>query len=694
MKKSIVIWFVLFGCLNLAAQENEKISSTEEQQLENMTEANDAEPKDDSYLQQLDHFKKDPLNINAASADELNELNVLSGLQIQTFLAYRKLFGILVNQYELQAIPSWDITTIKKLLPFIEVTDNKNLADKLKERWSGGDAKFLARYGRVLEKSKGYDKPANPDANYYLGSRDRLFLRYSYNYKNLLQWGLLADKDAGEQFFKGSQKQGFDFYSFHFFARKLGIIKALAIGDFTVNFGQGLIQWQSLAFKKNADAMAIKRQASTIRPYNSAGEYNFHRGIGITLQKRKWETTLFASYRKISANINADSVLDDGIVSSFLTSGYHRTASENADKNSMGQTAFGGNIKYQADNWNAGINAIHYHFSAPVQKTAEPYNLFALNGSSLTNASIDYGYTWRNIHFFGEAAIDNKFSKAFLNAAIISVAAKADVSIVYRKIDRSYRSVNANAFTENTYPVNENGLYAGISLRPGNTLRLDAYADIFQFPWLKYRVDAPSSGKDFLVQLTYTPNKQVELYARYKSETKMINRSADTLTTSILDLTPKQNLRFEASINVSRQLTLRNRLEVLWYNNNTPGVAGQGFSAYMEAQYKPARAKWAGNLRLQHFETSGYDERIYTYEKDLPYNFSIPFYYGKGFRYYFNLTWDAGTFLKRKKRNTSLDIGLRWAQTVYADKTIIGSGLDQIDGNMHSEIKLQLILIP
>lgn len=50
--------------------------------------------------------------------------------------------------------------------------------------------------------------------------------------------------------FKGRQKAGFDFYSVHLFARRLGIIQSLAIGDFTVNLGQGLIQWQSLAFKK------------------------------------------------------------------------------------------------------------------------------------------------------------------------------------------------------------------------------------------------------------------------------------------------------------------------------------------------------------------------------------------------------------------------------------------------------------
>jgi hypothetical protein len=105
----------------------------------------------------------------------------------------------------------------------------------------------------------------------------------------------VADKDAGEQFFKGAQKYGFDFYSFHLFARKLGSIQALALGDFTVNMGQGLIQWQSLAFRKSVDILGIKRQSPVLRPYNSAGEFSFHRGAGITWQKGKIEATGFIS---------------------------------------------------------------------------------------------------------------------------------------------------------------------------------------------------------------------------------------------------------------------------------------------------------------------------------------------------------------------------------------------------------------
>ena len=42
------------------------------------------------------------------------------------------------------------------------------------------------------------------------------------------------------------------FYSAHFFLRKAGIIKDLALGDFTVSMGQGLILWQGMATGKGS----------------------------------------------------------------------------------------------------------------------------------------------------------------------------------------------------------------------------------------------------------------------------------------------------------------------------------------------------------------------------------------------------------------------------------------------------------
>ena len=224
------------------------------------------------------------------------------------------------------------------------------------------------RASRVIEKSKGFEKPFKPGDSYYEGDPQNIFIRYTYNYKQLLAYGFTGEKDAGEPFFRDAQRYGFDFYSFHFFLQQAGIIRALAIGDFTVNMGQGLIQWQTFSFTKSSQTLAIKREAPCLKPYHSAGEFNFHRGVGISLQKGKWQSSLFISSQKISTNLERILPDREDLFTSFQNSGYHRTPAEIADRNNNSQICCRGNIRYSDNHFLMGFNWIHFHFSRPFQK--------------------------------------------------------------------------------------------------------------------------------------------------------------------------------------------------------------------------------------------------------------------------------------------------------------------------------------
>ena len=460
----------------------------------------------------------------------------------------------------------------------------------------------------------------------------------------------------------------------------MGMIKSLALGDFTVNFGQGLTQWQSLAFKKSSDVLNIKRQGDVLRPYNSAGEINFHRGVGITVKKKFTEATAFVSYRRLDANFVTDTLTNDDYVSSLQTSGYHRTKNEVADKNSQRQLAFGGNLSITKNRFHIGVNGIHYQFKYPIVKSSLPYNKYALAGNNWGNYSVDYSYTYKNIHFFGEAATNEKFDKAFINGLLLNTDARVDLSFLYRRISRGYQSLYTNAFTESSYPTNENGLYAGISITPTDFWRIDAYADMYNFPWLRYRVDAPSAGNDYMVQITHKPNKQIEIYTRFRSERKAINYNPDERALNPVVIKPKQNWRTQLSYKINPSFTFRSRVEILWYDKGLSPE--QGFLTYADVIYKPLLKKYSGNIRLQYFETDSYNSRLYAYENDVLYSFSIPVFYDKGYRYYLNLNYD----ITRK-----WTAWFRIAQTIYPDKKLIGSGLDEIKGNKKTEVKLQTI---
>jgi hypothetical protein len=672
-----------FAALSQVPEPEPVTNSTTEQQIENITENNeDLETEDDSYLQELNQYLRHPVNLNRADEADLKNLRVLSPMQIQSLLMYRNALGDLLNIFELQAVPGWDIATIQKVRPYVTVSSNQTALESFAERFKGGDNTIMVRAIQVLEKSRGYLLDSSTARNYYPGAPQRLFFRYKYQYKNLLQYGIVAEKDAGEEFFKGSQKQGFDFYSAHLFARNIGIIKSLALGDFTVNMGQGLTSWMTLAFKKSPDILSVKRQAPTLKPYNSAGEIFFHRGVGVTVGNRKWETTFFGSYRKLDANFVSDtSNSQDEFISSLQTSGLHRTNSEIEDKGVQRQLAFGGNVKYRFDRLMVGANAVQYSLKYPLVKAADPYNYYALSGKSFGNYSIDYSYTYRNLHFFGEAATTDKNYKAFVNGLLLSVAANVDMSVLYRNISKGYQSLYTSAFTESTYPTNEKGLFTGISIRPNTVWRIDAYADIYRFPWLKFRVNAPTEGKDYMVQVNYKPNKQFEIYTRFKAEAKSINFNPDNLPMSPVIEQPRKNWRTHLSYRINRSFTIRNRVEVVWFDKKG-AAASEGFLFYTDLFYKPIMKPFSGNIRFLYFETDDYNSRLYAYENDLLYNYSIPVLYEKGYRYYLNINYD---FSKK------LQVWAKWAQFFYPEREEIGSGLDLIKGNKKTEIKLQLM---
>lgn len=607
-------WLLLCACCKCLCIHAQEISSVAEQQLESIVATEDIETEDDTYLQQLEGFRKHPVNLNTASRDELNELRILNDLQIESLLTYRSLLGPIINVYELQAVPGWSISMIRKLLPFITITQTTDFEKEFKKQLKEGQHTFLIRAGQLVNS----DNKAN-----YLGGPLKLLFRYRYQYSNQLQYGLTAEKDAGEQFLKGTSR-GFDFYSFHLFIRRKGLVRSIAIGDFVVNMGQGLIQWQSLAFKKSAATINIKRQSPVLRPYTSSGEFNFHRGIGITLKKNKLELTAFVSLRQLSANL--DTIDKREYFTSFQVSGLHRTINEISNRNNLRQLATGGSLHYRHNRLSTGINAVLYNYSAHLQKQDELYDLFAPTGNYWYNLSVDYDYLYRNLHLFGEAAVDKNFNTALLNGLIITADPKVDISLLYRRISPRYQSIQSNAFTENTVPANENGFYTGICIRPTSIMEIHAYADIYSIPWLTYSIHKPSTGKDFFIQLNYNPSKQTELYSRFSNEIKAGSGR-------------KQQWRTHINYVINSSFTLRKRTELSWYTKENSNKKA-GFLSYIDLLYKPKLKPVAVLLRAQYFETDDYDSRIYAWENDVLYSYSIPAFYNKGYRLLLNLQYD------------------------------------------------------
>jgi hypothetical protein len=282
------------------------------------------------------------------------------------------------------------------------------------------------------------------------------------------------------------------------------------------------------------------------------------------------------------------------------------------------------------------------------------------------------------MHFFGESAIDKDLNLALVNGSLISLDPKLDISLVYRSLSKAYQNIFGNAFTENTLPVNEKGLYTGIVLRPYTGWQLNAYDDMFSFPWIKYRVDGPSQGREYMLQLEHQPSKETSIYLLYRNKNKPLNDTVGGIKFPVDKI--KQNFRVHVATQLRNGLNFKARLEACWYNYNKPD-AEQGFLGFIEGSKKVG--KWSIGTRLQYFESDGYNSRIYAYENDVPFSFSIPAFFDTGFRYYCNI---------HCKLSKQLTFSARWAKTMFHNTQTIKTGLDQINGNAQSEIRAQLQL--
>ena len=676
MKIAIVIIGLAFPFTEICCQD---LPPQTELQMEELSVSMDEETEDDSYMQELENFRKHPVNLNSADANELRQLRLLSEQQINNLLSYRKIFGDLIHVYEMQAVPGWDNITSRRLLPFVTVQSTSLWTDDLAERLRAGESSVLLRVSQIIEKARGFT--FDTSGKHYLGSPQKVFFRYKYSYKNLFQFGFTGDKDAGEQFLKGKQKLGFDFYSFHIFIRHVKGIAALAIGDFTVNMGQGLVHWQSLAFKKGAEVTNTKRQSPVLKPYTSAGEFFFHRGAGITIRRKNIESTAFLSLRNLNANVSGENE-EEGAASSLLTSGNNRTLNELADRHALRQLSFGSTTKYEGVSkkgraYQVALNGVYYNYSLPLNKRDLPYNKYSIRSDQWYNASVDYSYTHKNIHMFGETAVDARGAIAIVHGFLLSLHSLADFSFVHRSIPARYQAVYGNAFTESSAPSNEKGFFLGISIRPLSMVRVSLYADHYIFPWLKFRVDAPSRGADYLVQMTFTPNKQLEIYTRYKTETRQTNDKGYAL--NVLESVTRKNWRTHFNYQITQDVTVRSRFESSWFIPQH-GVPETGFVFFFDVFYKPLMKPYSVNLRLMNFESDSYDSRMYAYENDVMYSSSVPVFHGRGRRQYLNLSYDL---------NRKTTIWLKLSRTTHANATTIGSGLDEIVGTRKTEVKLQ-----
>ncbi len=650
--------------------------------IEEMSAKSESDIDFTPIIEDLMYLLENPLNLNQCSIDDLSRLAFLSDFQIKAIIDYVQEKGPILSIYELQTLYGFQKEDIERLVPFVLLTKKVD-EDNLKNLISKGSHQIIAKTGTILENQDGYKVSSDPSKSRYLGNKYSLSTRYNFQSKDKLEWGLNVEKDAGEQLFKGSNPKGFDYFSGYVAIGNMRRIRKLIVGDFNAEFGQGLTFWSNLSMGKTSDPFGTRKRGRGLVRHSSANENTFLRGIGVTIPIKKIDLTLFGSFKKIDATIG-DSLIDgERFFTSLPITGLHRTPNEIANKNTLGEFIAGGNIFYKGKGIKAGLTLSHVKIDGNILSDSSLNKLYGPSATERTNVGINLEGFVKSHHLFGEIAMDPLRSEhALLIGGLFKLSSLVEFSVLGRSYSRSYTNIYTSAFAEGSGSNNENGVFTGISIQPLKGLKLSGYVDVFSFSWLRYRVNAPSTGYEYLLQAEYrfSPNFTGQVRYRVKSSEQNFTTEYNKLDVVIPQQT--QSARLQVTYTPDMGIRLRSRIDFSKFGNDSTKNEF-GYVLSQDIGYTHPKFPFSISFRFAIFDTDSWNTRIYSYENDLLYTFSVPAYYSKGTRTYIMLKYSP---------THRIDCWIRWSQTYYSDLKELGQGLDLIDGNKKSDARIMVRL--
>ena len=682
------------------------------EQIERLAEDGEEDADYEELLEQYIFFIENLVNLNSDDIAELLKLRLINVFQYEELQKYRRYYGDFLFLEELEMVEGFDEQTLSIIAPIVYIgKDNSRDKITLNKMARYGKHQIVGRYEQILEHQQGYDPIsdsallAKPNSR-FLGSPQRYQLKYTYNYRNRIRAGLVLEKDPGEMFFTDNvsdtikallgdkYRRGFDFVGFHLYAKDLGIVKAAVLGDYQLAWGQGLTMWSGMSFGKSVAGSSVMKQGRGISPKASASEYSFMRGAAVTLGGGPFQGTIFYSNRMIDANVSvADSLDEAEYVSSLQETGYHRTIGELLDQHAIRQQVVGGHLSYAVSHFEIGYTLHHTWLSAELQLRPTNYNQFYFQGRKLTNQGIDFKYVKGKFAVFGEVAMSHNPDSvvsasstpldrlAGLAGLTIKPAGYLNFTLMYRNFGKAYQNLFSNAYGEGSRNQGQHGIYFGVEVAPAPYWNLLAYADFFRFTWLTSQVYTPSWGHDYYLRLSHSFNRRTAAYLQIRSKTKMKNSTDGMVFSHYPIFYTKNSVRFNINYGFSNGLVFSNKAEYAHYRNGD-GNNSQGFFICQDIAYKPENKPFSLTFRYALFDTEDYDSRVYAYENDVLYSFSVPALYGKGMRVYLLGKW---------KPFSNLTLYARIGSTIYTDRDEISSGLTLIEGRHKTDLKVEAV---
>lgn len=591
-----------------------------------------------TVIDYLTELAQKPLDLNRATAQQLNTIPWLSTAAAGDIIRYRGKHQSFNSIDELKQIKSV-LPHYEKIKYFVTVG----------RRWSDLRIKAEGRH-RLVSYNEGWRQP------FYVNSK--LLNRLMGEWRDRVAIGLLAEKDAGEN-------QYDDLLLGHLVVNLKPMRTQVMLGNFTAEFGQSLVFGGPYGFGKGSDPVAPTISSRNgLYPYLSADENFSFRGAGASTNWRGFSLTGFYSRKQRDARIENDAVL------SLPIGGLHRTESEKASRDQLRENAVGSALSWQP---NARLSfggawltsSFDHEF---LKKDGIDHNQFS--GRTNQVQSIFYNVTTGMINLFGEYAVCTSGGRAIVSGASAEMS-PVEWVILWRMYDEDFQNFYASGFGERSDTRNETGFYLGCRYHAAKRSTVSFYYDQFKFVWPTATAPMPASGDELLVYVEHGFSTQLAATLRLKVSNKSAGeRFNDSMNNSITRLSTTQTraCRLQLDYDASRILSFRTRMEWSYAGAKETVLCLQdSVGVLLYQQVAVSQKPWKLAARWTMFDAVNYPLRFYQVEQDLPGALRLIMLYGRGVRWYVVASYSI--FEKCK-------VAVKFEQTIYDFRVTDGDKLN------------------
>jgi hypothetical protein len=651
------LFFFLIALLPIKVHsQSEKISEIIISVAEELA-ADDSDPEAaSSYIERLNELAENPVKLNSSGENEISRLFFLSDFQVKALLDYVHSSGRIISVYELANIPGFDKETTEMIIPFITLESKMTLiTDSV--RWK------ITSLTNISIRPGSYDSTLS-------GSLWKLLSKYKFT-AGSFSGGLTIEKDPGETFLIGNPPLP-DFLSAHIAYNGTGLIRRLILGDYSARFGQGTNINTGIRTALSLTAPGYMSARNEIKPYTSTDENNFFRGIAAEFSFENLGMSLFYSKNYSDATLGTSSDSSEAFIENFYLAGIHNTPSLLQKKDAISELSYGINISYDLKNIRIGFTWSGNRFSLQVKPTVnDPSDIFKFEGKRNNLYTLSYNSLIKRVLLYGELSINEYMKFAFVQGMSFRPSDRLTINFLVRKYSAGYISFHGSGPGSGSAAGDEKGILGNFTFEAAKHLFISGGCDIQDFSWLKYRCSAPSSAMRQELSAKFLPSEKLTIDVSYTHRFTMVDIPETTGIPGqqkIVTRSVKGSVRYCLSEN----LILGTRINYKIVDPNS----SKGALLLQDINYKFKQLPLTVWLRYCIFKTDTWDSRLYTYENDLLYSFSIPALSGEGSRSYIMVKWEIKDIA---------EVRFKYGQTSFSE--------NKSSSKNSSEIKIQFRIL-